>query len=63
MGFGRTIIIPIVSMLFLGITFITGIEFPESLVGDVAEFILYGGALGATLYGVVKNHKKEKTPQ
>lgn len=61
----KTVIAPIIGFLALTLEWLFNINIGEELQGQIADFIINGVALGAVLYGIIKNHKdiviEEKT--
>jgi len=56
----KTIIAPIVAIIALAVQFVLGIEIPDAVLNEVIVTIGNVILVGATVVGVVKNHKKEE---
>lgn len=54
----KTIILPIVALITLGITALTGVEINSDLQDSIATGVTILVSAGISLYGIIKNHKK-----
>jgi hypothetical protein len=59
MKLNKTALLPIITSLFFGVTFVTGHKFADGTVEFVTDIVVAAGGFAINLYGVVKNHKKE----
>lgn len=57
----KTTIAPIVAVLAMAVQLIFGVEIPESLVNEVVVVVSNAIAVFVVIYGIFKNHKKEKS--
>ena len=57
----KTIIAPIVAVFVMAIQLIFGVKIPESLANEVVVVISNAIAVFIAIYGIFKNHKKEKS--
>jgi uncharacterized protein (DUF697 family) len=55
----KTMIAPIVAVIALAIKGFFGIEIPETVQAEIVTYLVGAIALGTTVWGIVKNHKKE----
>jgi hypothetical protein len=51
-------ILSIISVLAMAYQLATGVHIPEDLINQLAFWIGNGIALGLSIYGVIKSHKK-----
>lgn len=58
-NYSKTIIAPIVGLIALGMTIVFGIEIGTDIQDQIITYVSTGITLAVTLYGIVKNHKKE----
>lgn len=56
----KTIILPIISIIFMAITAITGHQFDEATIESVATAVAVLITTGLSIYGVLKDHKKKE---
>lgn len=56
----KTIILPILSALALTLQTFFGIHISDEIINEAALWIGNGILLGTTLYGIIKNHQKDK---
>lgn len=52
-------IAPIVAVIALMIKGFFGIDIPETVQAEIVTYIVGGVALGTSIWGIIKNHKKE----
>ena len=55
----KTAILPIISVICLGVAAITGHKIDDSLQVQIADWAASLIGVGIGIYGVIKNHKKE----
>jgi hypothetical protein len=55
----KTAILPILSVLALGVAAITGHEFSKDLIDEAATVLAIVITAGINVWGIIKNHKKE----
>ena len=55
----RTIVAPIVGVIVLLLKATLGIEIPEELQFQIIDACVTVSAIGAVVYGIVKDHKKK----
>jgi hypothetical protein len=55
----KTAILPIVSVICLAIATITGHQVSSSVQDEIATVAATGIGAGISIWGVIKNHKKE----
>ena len=56
----KTIIVPLLGFVFLALSLVFKIDLSEDLKKQITDFVEYGVALGAVLYGIFKSHHKKK---
>lgn len=57
---GKTVIAPVIGFIVILVKAIFGIEIPDDVVAQVIDSIVMALSTGAVVYGIVKNHKKDK---
>lgn len=57
----KTVIAPIVAVLVMAIQLIFGVKIPESLANEVVVATSNVVAVLVAIYGIFKNHQKEKS--
>lgn len=55
----KSMIAPIVAVLAIAIKAITGIEVSAEIQEQIVTGVIILGAAGYSVYGIIKNHKKE----
>lgn len=55
----KTTILPIVSVICLGITAVTGLDISKDLVDVIATIATIGIGAGVSIWGIIKTHKKK----
>jgi hypothetical protein len=58
-GVSKTAIIPILSVVALGIATLTGHQFSKDVIDETATVLAVLITAGINIWGIVKNHKKE----
>ena len=60
----KTAILPIITTLFLGISYVTGHSFSKDTIDFWANLVAALGTSAITIWGIVKNHRKivDNTP-
>jgi hypothetical protein len=59
MKVSKTAILPIITVICLGVSSITGHKVDESLQGQIADWAASLIGVGIGVWGVIKNHKGE----
>lgn len=56
----KTIVAPIVGIVFLALKGLLGIEVSDDLQAQVTDWVVTGVLVGISVYGVFKDHKKKE---
>lgn len=56
----KTIIAPIIATIAIVVQLLFGIDISEEVQSQVVEALVNVIAVGAILYGIIKNHKREE---
>lgn len=59
----KTMVLPLIGLLCLLIKSFSGIDIDLKTQEDVGNAFLVVSSVGATLYGIIKNHKKKVLPK
>jgi hypothetical protein len=58
-GVSKTAILPILSVVALGIATLTGHKFTQDTIDETATVLAVVITAGVNVWGIIKNHKKE----